>query len=124
MVTARSVHAWLTWLCERYDPRSETAENIEIRRLGRTLEEVARQAGAIDTISTVRGTSHVESFGTGICVPSSFDWEHGEIDLNQPRLLRNRLGVDDAETYIERLVAVTGIPEEPRPGSIDPDYVL
>jgi hypothetical protein len=124
LVAAQSVHAWLSWLCDRYDPRSESAENIEIRRLGRTLEEVARQAGAIDTIGTVRGTSHVESFGTGICVPSSFDWEHGEIDLNRPHLLSNRLGSADAEALIARLVAVTGIPEQPRPGEIEPEYVV
>lgn len=124
LVTAQSVHAWLSWLCDHYDPRSESPENIEIRRLGRTLEDLARQAGAIDTISTVRGTSHVESFGAGICVPSSFDWEHGEIDLNQPHLLSNRLGSPDAEALIARLVAVTGIAEQPRPATMDPDYVL
>jgi hypothetical protein len=124
MVTAQNVRAWLTWLCEQYDPHLETPENGEIRRLGQTLEELARRSGAIDSISTVRGTSHLESFGAGICVPSTFDWEHGEIDLNQPHLLSNRLGSPDAEALIARLVAVTGIPERPPRTAIEPDYVL
>jgi hypothetical protein len=124
MVPAPDVRDWLTWLCERYDPHLESPENTEIRRLGQTLEELARHAGALDTISTIRGTSHLETFGVGACLPSSFDWEHGEIDFNQPHLLSNRLGSPDAEALIARLVAVTGIPERPPPGAIEPDYVV
>lgn len=116
MVKAPNVREWLLWLCEQYDQALDTPENKEIRRLGRTLEELGRLAGAIDTT--------VEKFGSGACLLSSFDWEHGEIEFLQPHLLANRLGSSDPEELITRLVAVTGIPEHAPAGAMEPEYVV
>jgi hypothetical protein len=113
MVTAASLCAWLLWLSEHYDPHQDTPENRELRRLGLILEQLGQDAGAIDTSG--------EKFGAGACLLESFDWERGQIDFQQPRLLTNRLGSPDPEALIARLVAVTGIPEQVPP---EPDYVL
>jgi Ser/Thr protein kinase RdoA (MazF antagonist) len=113
---AANVREWLLWLCEHYDRDLDTPENNEIRRLGRTLEELGRLAGAIDTTG--------EKFGLGACLLDTFDWEHGEIELFQSHLLTNRLGSADPEALIARLVAVTGIPERPPAAPPEPEYVV
>ena len=113
MVTAASLRAWLLWLSAHYDPRQDTPENRELRRLGLILEQLGQYAGAIDT--------SVEKFGVGACLLELFDWERGLIEFWQPRLLSNRLGSPDPEALIARLIAVTGIPEQTPP---EPDYVL
>jgi hypothetical protein len=116
MVPAANVRDWLLWLCDHYEQDVDTPQNMELRRLGRTLEELGRLAGAIDTTG--------EKFGVGACLEASFDWEHGEIELFQPRLLANRLGSPDPEALITRLVAVTGIPERPPQVPVEPDYMV
>ena len=116
MVKAVDVRDWLLWLSEHYDPHQDTPENTEIRRLGRTLEALGRLVGAIDTTVT--------NAGVGSCLLSAFDWEHGEIEFFRPHLLKNRLGSDDPEDLITRLVAVTGIPEHVPEVPPEPEYVV
>jgi len=116
MVKASDVRDWLLWLSAHYDPAQDTPENTEIRRLGRTLEELGRLAGAIDRTVT--------NAGLGSCLLSDFTWEHGEIEFFRPHLLKNRLGSPDPEDLITRLVAVTGIPEHVPDVPPEPEYVV
>lgn len=115
MVAAPNVRDWLLWLGEHFEPGVNTPENLEMRRLGRTLEEVGKVAGAIET---------GEKFGSPTCLLFSFDWEHGLIEFAQPRLLENRLGSPDPEEFIARLIAATGLPEQAPRGIPDPEYML
>lgn len=115
MVAAPNVRAWLLWLGEHFDPGVNSAENQEMRRLGRTLEEVGRLAGAIET---------GEKFGSPTCLLFSFDWEDGLIEFAQPRLLENRLGSPDPDAFIDRLVAITGLVEQAPRRDVEPEYML
>lgn len=124
MVKASDVRDWLLWLSEHYDQNLDTQENTELRRLGRTLEELGRKAGAIESSFTGSGTADAEKSSLGACLLSSFDWEHGEIEFFQPYLLRNRLGSPDPEELITRLVAVSGIPEHVPEVPPEPEYVV
>jgi hypothetical protein len=124
MVRASDLRDWLLWLSDHYDQDLDSEENTEMRRLGRTLEELGRKAGAIDTAIPVQGTTRVEKFSVGACLLSSFDWDHGAINFFQPQLLKNRLGSSDPETLITRLVHLTGIPEHTPEVTPDPEYVL
>lgn len=116
MVAAQSLREWLLWLAAHYDPGETTPENSELRRLGGVLEELGRQAGAIDLDRSLQGTP--------ACLLSSFDWEHGKIEFAQPHLLTNRLGSADPEPLIARLETVTGIAEHLPAPPPDPDYMV
>jgi hypothetical protein len=114
----------LLWLSEHYAPEQDSPENTEIRRLGRTLEELGRQAGAIEFPLTAHGPNDGEQGSGGACLLAAFDWERGEIEVFLPHLLQNRLGSPDPETLITRLVAVTGIPEHLPQAPPEPEYVV
>lgn len=124
MVAAPNVRDWLLWLCDHYEQHQDTPENREIRRLGRTLEELGRLAGAIEPNVAAHGTTHDEKLSGGACLLASFDWEQGEIEFCQPHLLTNRLGSPDPEALIARLVEVTGILEQAPRVPPEPEYVV
>jgi hypothetical protein len=115
-VKAASVRDWLLWLAEHYDPALATPENVEMRRLAETLEELGRMAGAIDTSG--------KPLGRGSLLLDSFDWEAAEIEFARYHLLLVRTGSVNPEHLIRRLVAVTGIPERMDQEPIDPEYAL
>ena len=124
MVRASDLRDWVRWLSAHYDPAQDSPQNTEIRLLGRTLEELGRNAGAIGSSFATHGTATVVAGGAGACLLDSFDWEQGEIEVSQPHLLRNRLGSPDPEAFITRLVAVTGIPERLPEEPPEPEYVV
>jgi len=62
-------------LSAHFDPDQDTPQNTEIRRLGRTLEELARTMGAIALTITTDGTPQGERGGEDACLLESFDWE-------------------------------------------------
>ena len=124
MVTAADFRDWLLWLAAHYDPQRDTPENTELRRLGRTLEALGRNAGAIGAPCAPPGPSAGATGGGGVCLLAAFDWEHGAIEVCQPYLLTNRLGSPDPEALITRLVAVTGLAEHRPEAPPDPEYVV